>query len=84
MTAVDARFAGGPVLVDTAELGCTGEPVVGLEAPGYYVDFFAHEARALAAALISAANVIDKKNAPAAGSNQREGENQNPTKGTDS
>lgn len=51
-TIVDARFAGGAVVVerDTEYLG-DGRAVVVLSLPGHTVALFPHEARALAAAL---------------------------------
>lgn len=55
--AVDARFAGGAILVeqDAGYLG-DGRSIITLALPGLVVPLFPHEARALAAALTSQAN----------------------------
>lgn len=56
MTIVDARFAGGPIEVATAPLAHAPEmTAVRVDGPGFAVVLFAHEARALAAALLEAA-----------------------------
>ncbi len=55
MTAVDARFAGGEILVDEESSVLDGTRMVTIDAPGWDVVLFPHEARALAAALIDAA-----------------------------
>lgn len=87
-TAVDVRLLGGSIYVDPDHLPHSpDDKIVSVNGPGFDFAMFSHEARALAEALIVAADLteaVDKKNAPAAGGNQREGENQNPTKGTDS
>ena len=53
---VDARFAGGPLLVEEDRLPWdqTADVVV-LSGPGFVVQLMAHEARELAAALSSVA-----------------------------
>lgn len=56
MTAVDARFAGGPIIVDTDAGHDTRPPLVEVNLPGLTVGLFPHEARALADALRSAAD----------------------------
>lgn len=51
-TAVDARFAGGPILVSASEF--VGSDVVRLQVPGANpLPLFPHEARDLAAALLA-------------------------------
>lgn len=57
---VETRFAGGAIEVDTAELPATGIYAVSFRAPCAEFPLFAHEARALAAALLSAAEVADQ------------------------
>jgi hypothetical protein len=53
---VDARFAGGAIIVEPdAEYLGDGSSVVTLALPGLTVALFPHEARALAAALSSTA-----------------------------
>ena len=51
--AVDARFAGGPILVDTGDVA--GSPVVTVHMPGDAAAMFPDEARRLAVALIEQA-----------------------------
>lgn len=62
MTAVDARFAGGPILV-TGDAHTSYDPdvtLVQIDAPGWVTALFPHEARALAAALTAAANAAER------------------------
>jgi hypothetical protein len=74
-TFVDARFAGGAIVVSGSAFLET--PVVRLEIPGLNpVPLFPHEARALAKELMAYAAAADKKNAPDAMQGV-EGENQN-------
>lgn len=54
MRTVDARFAGGPITVDVAEM--SGVPTVTLSLPGDSAGMFPSEARELAAALTTAAD----------------------------
>ncbi|MDI2098001.1 hypothetical protein [Ruicaihuangia caeni] len=59
-TTVDARFAGGPIFVDTGELSHAPEQtIVSVDVPGYAFQMFPHEARALADALRAAADHAD-------------------------
>lgn len=65
-TFVDARFAGGAIVVSGAEF--IDQPVVRLEIPGANpVPLFADEARALAHELQAYAAAADKRNARRAG-----------------
>lgn len=51
MTAVDARFAGGPIIVDQRQASYdVATELVTVSAPGWDTSLFPHEARALAAA----------------------------------
>jgi len=60
MTAVDARFAGGAIVVDV-DPPFEGRPaLVEVNLPGLTVGLFPREARALAAALLEAAKEADK------------------------
>lgn len=54
---VDARFAGGPIIVEASRI--VGTPVVNVTMPGTTAGMFADEARRLAVVLIEAA--ADKK-----------------------
>ncbi|MEV8239455.1 hypothetical protein AB0O90_04415 [Microbacterium testaceum] len=54
---VDARFAGGAILVDTGDVA--GSPVVTVEMPGDTVAIFPDEARRLAVVLIEQAARAD-------------------------
>lgn len=51
---VDARFAGGPILVQPAQLDWTDTTLVSVEGPGFSLGLFPHEAQALADALSAA------------------------------
>lgn len=51
---VDARFAGGHMSIGVVDRGVEEMVFVQLKAPGYEVDRFAHEALALAEALVVA------------------------------
>lgn len=63
-TVVDARFAGGAVVVERDdEYTGDGRPGVRLELPGHSLWLFAHEARALAKALAEHAATAEKKDA---------------------
>ena len=55
MTVVDARFAGGTIVVETIEADEYRPALVEINLPGLTVAFFAHESRALATALLEAA-----------------------------
>ena len=56
MTAVDARFAGGPILIDQGHATYdAATKLVTVMAPGFDTALFPHEARALATALLEAA-----------------------------
>lgn len=61
MTAVDARFAGGTIVVDV-DPPFEGRPaLVEVNLPGLTVGLFPHEARALAAALTTVADDVEKR-----------------------
>jgi len=61
VTAVDARFAGGPILVDQGHATYdVATKLVTIDAPGWDTALFPHEARALAAALTEAARKAEK------------------------
>ncbi len=66
-TLIDARFAGGPIQVDTERSVFDDRQLVRVALPGCSVNLFPHEARALAAALTHAA-----ENAPDGSGRQRE------------
>lgn len=63
MTAVDARFAGGTILLEVDdEYTGDGRSMVRVELPGHTLHLFPHEARGLANALREA--VVDANNPP--------------------
>ncbi|WP_315551277.1 hypothetical protein [Microbacterium aurum] len=64
MTVVDARFAGGAIRVDdddTSGVTPDGIVLVTIDAPGWDVAMFPHEARAFAAALLDAAGTAERR-----------------------
>lgn len=62
MTAVDARFAGGPIIVDQRQASYdVATELVTVSAPGWDTSLFPHEARALAAALTAAADEAERR-----------------------
>lgn len=62
MTTVDARFAGGPILVDEGHATYdAATKLVTIDAPGWDTALFPHEARALAAALLDAAGSAERR-----------------------
>lgn len=61
-TVIDARFAGGSIIVGHGH--ATHDPatrLVTIDAPGWEAALFAHESRALASALIAAADEADRQ-----------------------
>ena len=61
MTVVDARFAGGSITVDDqSSVLDDGTRMVTIDAPGWDLVLFAHEARAFSAALDAAADEAEK------------------------
>lgn len=52
---IEARFAGGAITVETTEADEYRPALIEVNLPGLTVALFAHEARALAAALLEAA-----------------------------
>ncbi|WP_394279834.1 hypothetical protein [Microbacterium sp.] len=64
MTAVDARFAGGSIIIDQGH--ATYDPttkLVTINAPDWDAALFPHEARQLAAALTAAAAEAERRTA---------------------
>lgn len=64
MAVVDARFAGGPIFIDrddTSAVTPDGTVLVTIDAPGWDVAMFPHEARAFAAALLDAARTAERR-----------------------
>ncbi|WP_454115479.1 hypothetical protein [Microbacterium lacticum] len=58
---IDARFAGGPLIVATEPLIYDdGRVAVTVDGPGFRLALFAHEARDLSAALALAADTADR------------------------
>lgn len=65
MTAVGARFAGGPIIVDQGHAPYdVVTKLVAVTAPGWDTTLFPHEARALAAALTAAADETERYATP--------------------
>jgi hypothetical protein len=60
---VDARFAGGPILVSTAELPATGMQTVSVKGPAFDFPLEPDEARRLATALLQAAGYAEREEA---------------------
>ncbi|MBD3942806.1 hypothetical protein IF188_13985 [Microbacterium sp. NEAU-LLC] len=60
MTAVDARFAGGSILVEPVASVLDGRTMVRIQAPGYEVVLFPHEADRLAEALSDRGTVTEE------------------------
>ena len=56
---VDARFAGGHLEVTTEQPDWIEHQLVAVDGPGFHLQLFAHEARALASSLIAAARDAD-------------------------
>lgn len=64
MTVVDARFAGGPIIIDHGHATYDiATKLVTLAAPGFDTALFPQEARALATALLEAATEAEKREA---------------------
>ncbi|GEB94396.1 hypothetical protein [Microbacterium lacticum] len=62
MTVVDARFAGGPILIDQGHATYdAATKLVTVMAPGFDIALFPHEARAFAQALLDAATDAEKR-----------------------
>lgn len=62
MTTVDARFAGGDIIVDLGHATYDPETkLVVIDGPGWEAALFSHESRAFAAALIAAADEAEKQ-----------------------
>lgn len=54
MSVVDARFAGGPIVVDHVDTDGVKPALIELHMPGLVLDLFPHEATQLADALTAA------------------------------